>query len=219
MVNKKSVLTLHYLGVDYTFFLTYKRINNLIFRAIPGESTKFKVSLPPHYPLAQVESFFKERSERITGLSKKAALPPFAEETYFFGALLPVSEISQLIKIKKVPTSLEEFYQKSRKVLLAFITEEVNNYRQKMGISEAYKIRLRLMTSRWATNNVRKLILTFNTKLIHYDPEIIKALIVHELVHHYIHGHQASFYTMCEKYYPGYRTIDKKLKEHNYDNH
>lgn len=219
MANKQSVLTINHSGVDYTLFLTYKKINYLIFRAVPGESTQFKVSLPPRYPLHKVESFFKERYTRITGLSKKAELPTFSEETYFFGMLLPVSEICHLIKVKNEPTTLAEFYKMSRKVLLSFISEEVDSYRRKMGISEAYKVRLRLMTSRWATNNVRKLILTFNTKLIHYDKEIIKALIVHELAHHYIHGHQKNFYALCEKYYPGYRGMDKKLKEHNYGNH
>lgn len=218
MANKTKVMELNYQGVDYTFLLTYKKIKSLIFRGIPGETTTFKVSLPLHYPNHQVESFFKNNYHKILRLSKKAALPTFSDETYFFGELLPVSEISNIIKVKKELTSLEDYYSKSRKVLLAFLTEEVNNYRVIMNIKEVYKIRLRFMTSRWATNNTTKFILTFNTKLIHYDKEIIKALIVHELVHHYVHGHQRNFYVMCEKYYPGYRLMDKKLKEYHYEN-
>ncbi len=219
MANKERELEINYLGVDYTFFLTYKRIRSLIFRAVPGEATKFRVSLPLHYPLNQVEAFFKKNYPKILSLSKKAELPHFSEETYFFGKLLPVNEISALLKLRKEITSLEDYYSKSRKELLKFLTEEVNNYRSQMDIKEEYKIRLRNMTSRWATNNVKKRILTFNTKLIHYDQEIIKALIVHELAHHYVGGHQRDFYALCEKYYPGYRLMDKKLKEHNYENY
>ncbi len=218
MANKKSIIELNYLGVDYTFLLTYKKIRSVIFRAVPGEKTKYKVSLPLRYPTAEVLNFFKKNHPQIVGLSKKATLPEFNEETYFFGVLLPVSEVSSLLKVKKELTTLEDFYQKSRKVLLSFLTIEVNNYRRVMNIKEVYTIRLRNMTTRWATNNVKKHILTFNTKLIHYDHEIIKALIVHELVHHYVRGHQRDFYLMCEKYYPGYRAMDKKLKEHNYEN-
>ena len=71
-------------------------------------------------------------------------------------------------------------------------------------------------STRWATNSKQTMTLTFNEKLIHYNIEIIRALVVHELVHYFINGHGSDFYAYCERYFPNYRQFDKMLKEHNY---
>jgi predicted metal-dependent hydrolase len=54
----------------------------------------------------------------------------------------------------------------------------------------------------------------FNMKLIHAKPEIIDAIIVHELVHLDIFNHSKQFWDKVNYYYPNYVQAKKYLEQH-----
>lgn len=202
--------------ITYHLILSYKRIKNVIFRVSPDETTTFNVSVPYGITLSQVEKVFLKNLASLTKLAANRKMVPFSDKTYLFGTYLPLTEIKSVLEIEKNIKTLEDFYHATKKLLLKIIKAEVEYYSLKMHIPVKYKVRIRSMKTRWASNSKQTLTLSFNERLIHYHIEIIRALVVHELVHYYVNGHGQDFYLMCEKYYPNYRGFDKMLKEHNY---
>lgn len=203
--------------VIYTLNLHYKRMKNIVFRAVENEVNQFNVSLPYGIRLSEVEKVFLKNLKSLTKLGNKSKMPPFGDKTYVFGKLLPLREINDTFGLKGDLRTIELFYKAMHKTFLKVLKAEVNYYREKMEITPLYKVRLRAMKTRWATNSKQTMTLTFNEKLVHYNLEIIRALVVHELVHFYIGGHGKDFYDLCERYYPNYKQFDKKLKEQQYD--
>lgn len=203
----------------YTLYLNYKRIKNVIFRVKEGEENAFLVSLPFGTRLSELEKLFVKSYGRLLKLETKVKPVPFNEFTYVFGEKVEVASLKERFNLKKDVTNLDAFYTAMRKVLLTFLKEEVEFYALKMKITIPYLVRTRKMKTRWGTNSRHTLTLTFNEKLIHFHKDIIKALVVHELAHHYISGHGPDFYEYLETIIPLYKHYDKLLKEHKYDGH
>lgn len=203
----------------YTLHLTYKRIKNIIFRLKEDEENAFKVSLPFGTRLSDLDELFKKSYVRLLKLRKKQNKVEFGEFVYLFGEKVEVSNLKEKYLLKSTPADLEAFYHLFKKILLKHLSDEVNYYREVMNIKASYKIRIRKMKTRWGTNSSRTMTLTFNERIIHFHPKIIKSLVVHELAHHTIHGHGHDFYHYLESIYPGYKYYDKLLKEHHYECH
>lgn len=207
-------------GVNsYTLYLNYKRIKNVIFRVKEGEPNAFLVSLPFGTRLSELERLFLKSYPRLLKLEAKQKRVPFNEFTYVFGKKVLVKDLKSTFNLKDDITDLTAFYRAFKPHLLAFLKAEVDFYRAKMKIGVPYIVRLRKMKTRWATNSRHTLTLTFNDKLIHFHPDIIKALVVHELGHHYIRGHGPDFYHYLESIFPNYKYFDKLLKDHHYEGH
>lgn len=203
--------------VTYTLKLHYKRIRSVIFRSVENESKTFMVSLPYGTTLGDVEAIFLKNKPKLMRLHSKQKQIPFDTSTYLFGQYMPLESIVDTYHLKKLPTDIEMFYKEMKKPFLLFLTKRVRFYEQKMAVNVSYKIRIRTMKTRWATNSKKTLTLTFNEKVIHFHPDVIDALIVHELAHHFIGGHGPGFYAYLETIYPHYRRYDSMLKEHQYE--
>lgn len=219
MQQHEVVITQNGLEYRYTLFLHYKRMKNIVFRASGERANTFNVSLPYGMRISAIEKVFLKNLPSLVKLEDKVKTPPFTDKTYVFGQLLPLTEIQETYKLRSIPTTIEDFYHKMKKPLLAVLNAHVETYCLLMDIPLIYKVRIRKMKTRWASNSRQTLTLAFNERLIHYDEQIIAALVVHELVHHFVSGHGADFYKLCERYFPNYKRFDKMLKEHNYGAH
>ena len=82
-----------------------------------------------------------------------------------------------------------------------------------MGITHTYKIRVRKMKSRYGSNSRKTMSLAFNLSLVHYSPEIIDSVIIHELVHDKVFNHSEKFYNEVYKYCPNYKALKRKLNK------
>ena len=72
-------------------------------------------------------------------------------------------------------------------------------------------IRLRPMTSRWGSCNIKTGVITLNAHLVHYDPRCLDQVICHELCHLHEPSHNARFHALMDRFYPDWRTVRSLL--------
>ena len=82
-----------------------------------------------------------------------------------------------------------------------------------MGISEPYKVAVRNTVRQYGSNSKRTHALSFQIDLIHYSPEIIETVVIHELAHEFERNHSKNFYNIVYKYCPMYKDLQRKLKK------
>jgi len=59
-------------------------------------------------------------------------------------------------------------------------------------------------------NRIKRTI-KLNSVLARYEMKYLEAILIHELVHLNVSGHQANFYRLLLKYVPNYRSIKREL--------
>ena len=70
-----------------------------------------------------------------------------------------------------------------KKELKKYLEFNVREYETKMKINEPYKISVRNMKTRYGSNSLKTHTLSFQQDLVHFSPDIINSVIVHELAH------------------------------------
>ena len=107
------------------------------------------------------------------------------------------------------------FRKAAAKTVLRMAEEERGTWDQeicdKRGIARP-SITMRYMTSRWGVCYPAKSRITLSTRLIHYPPECMEYVLLHEYTHLLVPNHSASFYRVVEHYMPDYRERRKRLK-------
>lgn len=104
-----------------------------------------------------------------------------------------------------------------KKVLEKFLREKARSHftartkeiAQQMGVT-FNKISIKAQKTRWGSCS-RKKNLNFNWRLILTTPEIIDALIIHELAHTVHLNHGKNFYALVAKHCPNHKALSKKL--------
>ena len=82
-----------------------------------------------------------------------------------------------------------------------------------MHVNEPYKVKVRQKNSNYGVNSRRTHTLTFASILVHYSEELIDAIIVHELAHHFVFNHSSDFYNVVYEYMPDYDFRIFKIKK------
>ena len=93
----------------------------------------------------------------------------------------------------------------------SYILEKLPEIAKEMEI-EYGTVRFRQQRSRWGSCSGQGN-LSFNWRLVHFKPEIIDYVIIHELSHIKHHNHSARFWAMVEKYDGGYKEKKKFLHQ------
>ena len=106
----------------------------------------------------------------------------------------------------------EELDKKLKKWFLNYIAYRHRAYEKKMKSYEN-KVRVRKMYTRYGSNSIGKKSITYSTILMHYSPDVIDSVIVHEIAHCFEIGHNAKFYKIVEKYCPNYDYLHEKLRK------
>ncbi|MEG1524501.1 MAG: SprT family zinc-dependent metalloprotease [Clostridia bacterium] len=73
--------------------------------------------------------------------------------------------------------------------------------------------RMRDMTSRWGTCNVRTGIITLNLQLVRLDSEFLQYVILHELTHLWEPSHNERFYQLMDGFCPEWKDTRRRLKQ------
>lgn len=76
-----------------------------------------------------------------------------------------------------------------------------------------YILKIRKMTTRWGTCNIKNHKVTLNLELSNYEIKYLDYVIVHELCHFTFHDHSKEFWKLVGKYYPNYKEIRKEMKK------
>ncbi len=70
-------------------------------------------------------------------------------------------------------------------------------------------IKYRKMSKRFGSCTPARNLLTFNKNLIHYHPDFIDYVIIHEFAHFIVPNHSKAFYQVVSKYMSNYKEISK----------
>ena len=90
------------------------------------------------------------------------------------------------------------------------IAERTVKWSEKMGVN--YRgIRFRQQKSRWGSCTHQNH-LSFNWRLIHFKPEIIDYVVIHELSHTKHHNHGSEFWELVDQFDPSYKQKVKFLR-------
>ena len=111
-------------------------------------------------------------------------------------------------KLKEEKEELEDKYDKEEFVQI--IKQNVDELVKQTGLVPN-KVRIREIKYAWGSCSNNKNI-TINMKLIKYDEEIIRYVILHELCHIKYMNHSKEFWKLVEMYMPNYKEIRRKIK-------
>jgi len=210
---KKYQLVLESTSGEQTLIVSKKSIKRIIFR-YDEINRFFKVSAPIFSTQKQIKALFYEKEGQILALKTKKELP-LSENLFYFG--VEFDSYAEILQVNKT-INLAEFERLVKPRFLAHLKTRTAHFEKMMNIPIAHKVRIRKMKTRWGTNSLRTRTITFNLQLLHFDAEIIDAIVIHELAHYYIGGHQKDFYQLIDKYCPNYKVLARNLKRGNYGN-
>jgi hypothetical protein len=75
------------------------------------------------------------------------------------------------------------------------------------------ELRVRTMRSRWGSCDSRACVVTLNSRLLRFKPEVIESVIMHELAHLKYRRHGPRFYGLLAELCPDYEGLQKELAE------
>lgn len=108
--------------------------------------------------------------------------------------------------------SKEELEKKLKKWFLQVVTSRTRYYESIMK-TDTNNVRVRKMTTRYGSNAFHTKTITYSTMIMHFSLEIIDAIVIHELAHCFVSGHQKKFYNVVYKYCPNYDVLHRKLRK------
>ncbi|RIV16679.1 YgjP-like metallopeptidase domain-containing protein [Mycoplasmopsis gallopavonis] len=94
--------------------------------------------------------------------------------------------------------------------LFVFLEQTQRKLEKKLGI-DFYDLFVRDKVGTWGTNHVSKKAIYYNFHLHIFNKEIIEAVVLHELAHHFYHGHGTDFYDFVVQHCPNYKKIADEL--------
>ena len=196
-------------GQVYEVVVTYKRIRNIHFR-FDGE--KYLISCPKRTPNSMIKSGLDKYAKKLRDRNPKTQA--FGDDyIYLFGQKVVVTypgEIMLDVETKISFKDINDLLKKCRKYFLNYVTGRTNFYAERMK-APRYLVKVRQMRSRYGSNNRHAKTITYSLTLLHYSPEIIDSVIVHELAHCFVYDHSDKFYRVVYSYCPEYDVFRKKL--------
>ena len=197
-----------YNGQEYPVIVTYKSIKNIHYRYADGV---FKVSCNRLTTMHAIKSGLDKYADWLLKRSEKPK--PISEDyIYLFGNKMSLSDDGTIYFLDEIVTykSKEELLKKLKKPFLKYLADRTACFANIMN-APLYQVKLREMRSRYGSNNCSKKVITYAMMLIHYHPETIDSVVVHELVHCFVYDHSDNFYRLLYKYCPNYDKLRKKL--------
>lgn len=131
------------------------------------------------------------------------------DHVFVFGSLLP---IEQLV------TAGGTLEAELKTLLENYLTTAVSKYCHLLELPPHFTIKIKDMRSRFGSMSKKTNNLSFALHLIHYHPDLIDYVVIHELTHAKVMNHSASFYQELAKYYPAYRRAEIRLRKGVYHN-
>lgn len=192
------------------YYIKKKSLKRSIKYSFKKESNSLFFSLPYFVSLKEIDNILNNDQARILKLIQKSILINKEYLNYYLGNKMNVYD--NLIYIDDKYLTLNEFYKYKEKeicqILYSLFKEEESRISSKKHI---FKVKFGI-ESYYGINYPRKNTIILNGILIHFDKEIIKSVIDHELAHDLYHGHGKEFYTYLLNICPNYYILDNKLK-------
>lgn len=198
---------------------TYLRIHS---------DSHMKIYTSKRVSVEEIERFILKHQDKILSIMNKPRKIPFCQENQIevFGKSYPVvyldgldqtrfeNEILYIPNKRRSDYQIEitlflhkQLYQKTM-VLLDQIKPMVSPYINIDGIV----IKIQKMVSQFGSCHIKKRTIKLNLILVKFDEMYLRSVLLHEITHLKVTGHQANFYALLTKFEPNYRSIHKRLK-------
>ncbi len=103
---------------------------------------------------------------------------------------------------------LDKWYRKNLEKNLPAL---VGKWEDIMGV-KVRECRVRKMKTRWGTCNPRAGRIWISLMLAKRRPELVEYIVVHEMTHLIERGHNKRFYSLMDRFLPGWKELRKELK-------
>ena len=190
------------------------------------------LTMPMRSPLVDGEVFARAHIPWLKKhLAKMNSLPPKEVETFENGTKIEIVGKPYTIKIiiqKRGITQLYEDFlflsvpeddplhreaavQKYFSgALFDYADQRIEHYVSIYGF-KVNGLKIRKMSSRWGSCNVKTNVITLNSNLAAKPKELIDYVIMHELIHTLVPNHGKEFYAFFDKFMPNHRQLRKTL--------
>lgn len=200
-------------GITFNVIITRKKIKNIYFRI--KEDLNIYVSANYLITNSYIEKLLKQNKKDLIKMYNNIKNKIVDNnKIYYLGEELEFIE-SKIIRIDECCAygpSIEKINEYLKKKSINIFTERLKRLKIMFEDLPNFKLRTRLMKTRWGVCNKSSMTITLNTELIHKDVSLIDYVIIHELCHFKHMNHSASFWMEVEKYYPYYKLARKRLK-------
>ena len=102
------------------------------------------------------------------------------------------------------------YIRKSKKLSQIKLAEMVDKWCKKMEVEEATWI-VKQMKTRWGSCVESKKLIQLNLELARLPRRCIEYVVVHELCHLRVHGHNRMFENLISQYLPNWKSLRKEL--------
>jgi predicted metal-dependent hydrolase len=194
------------------------------------------VSAPKRTPKRVINKFVDQNSnwiqKQILKISQRQSLIESDSSIMIFGTLyqkimtaepnkslgISISDQDILLNFPHVPeqnltaTREKELNLFLKRAARTFLGKQLKHLSQLMEV-EYSSLTLREQKTRWGSCSGQDNI-SLNWRLVHYPPEIISYVIVHELAHLVHHNHSKDFWHLVAQYDPDYSEHRSYLKKH-----
>ena len=210
-----------------------KNIKNL-YLYIKSPTGDIKVSVPKNMTNEKIRTFIESKMSWIQKQQHKIQnSPPEPEYQYFTGeshflwgqryvldVIHPSAKNETLIKDGKIilhickennPSHrakvLYKWYRHELKATVSVISSEC----EKIMKITATEYKIKNMKTKWGTCNIAKKRIWLNLQLVKKNPECLRYIIIHELVHLLEKYHNNDFRLYMDRFCPDWRSIKKSL--------
>ena len=238
---RKRVRLLHeeYLvAAQIPVHVSYKNIKNLYLRLRDGH---LELSVPQRTTREDIESFIRhrrtwieERRRLLCARAEKSA-PQYieGERILLWGVEYPLTVVPRIhgrAYAERTADKIVLYMSKGadtavrRGAIHALYRAELAAEMQKQApICErlvgrcAALWRIRIMKTRWGSCNTKTGAITLNLRLVRYNVNALIYVMIHELTHLWVRGHNAHFYERMDRYFPTWRNVRYALHQWDTD--
>ena len=198
-------------GIEYKVEINRKRIKNINFRI---EDKTIRVSCPFICTDNYIIKLLKQNEKALIRMAKRSERQESRKEkVLYLGQELDYIQYKKIMFQDNIAygPSIDKVNEYLEKHSIKVFEKRLELYINEFGDIPKFRLRTRKMKTRWGVNNRSSKTITLNTMLIHYKPELIDYVIVHELSHFKHMDHSANFWNEVSKHYPNYKKARKEL--------
>lgn len=198
-------------GIEYKVEINRKKIKNINFRI---EDKTIRVSCPFICTDNYIIKLLKQNEKALIRMAKRSERQESRKEkVLYLGQELDYIEYKKVMFQDNIAygPSIDKVNEYLEKNSIKVFEKRLELYINEFGEIPNFRLRTRKMKTRWGVNNRSSKTITLNTMLIHYKPELIDYVIVHELSHFKFMDHSSNFWNEVSKHYPNYKKARKEL--------
>jgi len=214
--------------------LKRKKVKNLSIRVLSPDGI-VRASVPTGMSIKQVNDFILKKEpwirKQIVKIKNNDFIKPLeyidGEEHYLFGKgytfilretrgkegiSLDGDSLVMYCRADKDREHREKIMDRwYRENLLKNLPDLISKWEARTGL-RVNEFRVRKMSTRWGTCNPRAKRIWFSLMLAKRRPELIEYIVVHEMVHFLVAGHNKKFYSYMDTYLPAWKDLRKQLR-------